>query len=82
MTATPVLSTIVAKKVTLKVGGAGRFIGLCPFHDERTPSFMVDDSAARFHCLGCGAKGDAMDFVFRTEPLLFRALLDWLGRTA
>lgn len=66
MTATPVLSTIVAKKVTLKVGGAGRFIGLCPFHDERTPSFMVDDSAARFHCLGCGAKGDAMDFVFRS----------------
>jgi DNA primase len=74
------LSTIVRHKVALECRAAGRFVGVCPFHEERTPSFTVDDTAARFHCFGCGARGDAMDFVLRTEPLLFRALLEWLGR--
>lgn len=74
------LSAIVRRKVALDCRAAGRFVGLCPFHQEQTPSFTVDDSVARFHCFGCGARGDAVDFVLRTEPLLFRALLEWLGR--
>lgn len=74
------LSIIVPRKVLLIERAPGRFVGCCPFHVEQTPTFTVDDSTARFHCLGCGARGDAVDFVLRTEPLLFRAILQWLGR--
>ena len=74
------LSTIVGRKVTLECRAPGRFVGLCPFHEEQTPSFTVDDSTGRFHCFSCGSRGDAVDFVLRSEPLLFRALLEWLGR--
>lgn len=74
------ISTIVGRKVTLECRAPGRFVGPCPFHDERTPSLTVDDGTGHFHCFGCGARGDAVDFVLRTEPLLFRALLEWLGR--
>lgn len=37
--------------------------GLCPFHEEKTPSFHVDPMAGRFHCFGCGLAGDALDFL-------------------
>ena len=74
------LSTIVANKVLLAERLPGRLVGCCPFHEEANPSFTVDDQAERFHCLGCGGQGDAVDFVLRTEPLLFKALLQWLGR--
>jgi DNA primase len=69
------LSVIVARKLLLVERKPGRFVGLCLFHAERTPSFMVDDATSRFHCLGCGARGDAVDFVLRTEPLLLTAIL-------
>jgi hypothetical protein len=44
------------------------------------PSLIVDDRARQFHCLSCGAQGNEVDFVVRTEPELQRAILDWLGR--
>jgi DNA primase len=46
---------------------------LCPFHDERTPSCKVDDEKGFFYCFGCGAHGDAIDFVRKTEHLSFPA---------
>ena len=77
---TMILSGIVARKMQLLERRPGRFLGRCPFHAELTPSFIVDDQAGRYHCVGCGAQGDAVDFVLRTEPLLFTALLQWLRR--
>ena len=70
----------IGRKVELQRGARDRLVGRCPFHVEHTPSLVVDDNAGEYHCLGCGVHGDAVDFVLRTEPLLFRALLEWLGR--
>jgi len=51
------LSAIVSKNLPLVERAPGRWLGLFPFHMEQTPSFMVDDAAEQFHCLGCGARG-------------------------
>src|ERR671916_2325093 len=48
-----------------------RFTGLCPFHDERTPSFSVRPDVGRYHCFGCGEDGDVFAFVQTTETLDF-----------
>jgi|TARA_R100000501_G_scaffold10060_3_gene19949 DNA primase len=62
------LSDIVGQSVELKRRGA-EFLGLCPFHDERTPSFSVNDAKGRFHCFGCGASGDVLDFVSHVQGI-------------
>jgi DNA primase len=56
-----------------------RFTGLCPFHDERTPSFSVNAEHKLFHCFGCGASGDAIGFVQETEGLDFRQAVEALA---
>ena len=48
------IDEVVAEQVTLRPGGVGSFKGLCPFHDERTPSFTVRPAVGRWHCIGCG----------------------------
>src|SRR3954447_4721943 len=53
--------------------------GLCPFHDERTPSFSVDAEKRLYHCFGCGASGDAFDFVRETEALSFKEAVEQLA---
>ena len=53
---------VVGRHVTLKKGGAN-FMGLCPFHDERSPSFSVSPVKQFYHCFGCGASGDAIKFL-------------------
>jgi hypothetical protein len=69
----------VRATVTLrKVGHA--FKGLCPFHGEKTPSFTVNPSRQRFHCFGCGADGDLIDWLMRTERLTFRDAAARAGR--
>jgi DNA primase len=64
------LSDIVGQRVTLKRSGRA-FKGLCPFHDEKTPSFQVDDTRQSYYCFGCGAKGDVIDFVMAYDHLPF-----------
>ena len=54
--------------------------GLCPFHQEKTPSFTVDERRGTFHCFGCGAHGNAIDFVMRTENLGFREVVERLAQ--
>ena len=56
-----------------------RFTGLCPFHDERTPSFSVDAERKLYHCFGCGEGGDAIRFVQETEALDFPEAVESLG---
>lgn len=64
-------SEIVGKKVRLKLRGK-EFTGLCPFHNEKTPSFSVNDQKGFYHCFGCGAHGDVISFVMNSEGLDYR----------
>ncbi|MCY3596289.1 MAG: DNA primase [Rhodospirillales bacterium] len=65
------LAAIVGQTVRLKAAGAGRHKGLCPFHDEKTPSFHVDETKGLYHCFGCKASGTAVNFVMQIENLSF-----------
>ncbi len=56
-----------------------RHVGLCPFHDERTPSFSVNAEHGLYHCFGCGASGDAISFVRETEGLAFAEAIEHLA---
>ena len=64
------LSDIVGKRVKL-VRKANRMNGLCPFHNEKTPSFYVNDAEGFYHCFGCNANGDAISFLRESEGLEF-----------
>ena len=70
----------VARDVTRLKAAGSRHKGLCPFHDERTPSFTVDDTKGVFHCFGCGESGDVYTFVQKTQALAFPEAVEWLAR--
>src|SRR3954468_19964040 len=55
-----------------------RYVGLCPFHQERTPSFGVSPERGTFKCFGCGEGGDAISFVEKHENLDFVGTIEWL----
>ena len=57
----------------------GRYTGLCPFHQERTPSFSCQPARGTFNCFGCGEGGDAITFVERSSRLDFVGAIEWLG---
>ena len=65
----PLVDT-VARRVRLTKRGR-EYTGLCPFHNEKSPSFTVSDDKGFFHCFGCGAHGDVIGFIMRTEGLTF-----------
>jgi DNA primase len=69
---------LVSSKTDLRRVGS-RWMGLCPFHDERTPSFSVNAEERLYYCFGCGAKGDAIAFVRETEALDFRDAVEQLA---
>ena len=75
------LSSVVAKRVRLTKKGR-EFEGLCPFHNEKTPSFFVNDDKAFYHCFGCGAHGDVLSFVINTEGLSFPEAVERLAGEA
>jgi DNA primase len=62
---------IVGEYVKLRKSGAQNFQGLCPFHQEKTPSFSVHATRQFFHCFGCGTSGDVFDFVKKIENITF-----------
>ena len=64
------LSNIINRKVKLVKKGRN-FLGLCPFHKEKTPSFNVNDEEGYYHCFGCGAHGDSISFVRNFENKSF-----------
>jgi DNA primase len=62
---------IVGERVPLRKAGGASWKGLCPFHGEKTPSFNVHGDKQFFHCFGCGASGDVIEFVKRSDSLPF-----------
>jgi DNA primase len=70
---------LVSSRVELKRAGANRLTGLCPFHDERTPSFGINPAEKVYHCFGCQASGDAFTFVMETEGVDFKGALEHLA---
>ncbi len=62
---------IVGDYVKLKKAGAQNFSGLCPFHNEKTPSFSVHQTRQFYHCFGCGVSGDVFSFVQKIENITF-----------
>lgn len=64
--------------VSLKRSGAA-FKGLCPFHEEKTPSFLVQAGDAHYHCFGCGAHGDAIAFLMHHQHLSFAQAVELLA---
>ncbi|WP_018111230.1 DNA primase [Thermus igniterrae] len=76
------LKEVVSRHVVLKPAGRGRWKGLCPFHQEKTPSFYVDEEKGLFHCFGCKAGGDLFAFVERMEGLDFAGALERLAEEA
>jgi len=70
---------VVRDHVTLRSAGVGSLKGLCPFHDEKTPSFTVRESAGTFHCFGCGEGGDVVAFVQKIDHLTFVEAIERLA---
>jgi len=69
---------VVSARTQLRKTGA-RYMGRCPFHEERTPSFSVNAADKLYYCFGCGAKGDLITFVRDTEQLDFAGAVEWLA---
>ena len=73
------LSEIISKKVTLKKKSENSFIGLCPFHSEKTPSFHVHDEKQFYHCFGCEKHGDIFSFTMEIDNIDFYSSLKYLA---
>jgi DNA primase len=74
-------SEVIGKRVRLIRRGR-EHVGLCPFHNEKTPSFTVNDDKGFFHCFGCGAHGDVIGFVMRSDNLSFPETVERLAGEA
>jgi DNA primase len=70
---------LVSARTDLRRAGPARYEGLCPFHDERTPSFGIDPTQKVYYCFGCQASGDVFTFVQETEGLDFKGSLELLA---
>ncbi|NEX17472.1 MAG: DNA primase [Halochromatium sp.] len=75
------IADIVGMRVQLKKAGS-ILKGLCPFHSEKTPSFIVTPSRQTYHCFGCGAHGNAIDFLIEHDRLEFREAIEELAHHA
>jgi DNA primase len=73
------IEDVVGEHVTLKTAGVGSMKGLCPFHDEKSPSFHVRPQVGLYHCFGCGEGGDVIDFVQKTAGLPFTEAVEYLA---
>ncbi|PHX60928.1 MAG: DNA primase [Actinobacteria bacterium] len=73
------IDDIVREYLTLKAAGGGSFKGLCPFHDERSPSFHVTPSRGMWYCFGCGEGGDVLSFVQKIDHLSFAEVVEKLA---
>jgi DNA primase len=70
---------VVSGRTQLRRASGSRFMGRCPFHEERTGSFSVNPVEKLYYCFGCGKGGDVISFVRETESLDFVGAVEWLG---
>ncbi len=73
------VADVIGDHVTLRSAGGGNFKGLCPFHEEKSPSFSVRPSVGSWHCFGCGEGGDVIEFLKRVEHLTFTEAVERLA---
>src|SRR5215207_202691 len=73
------IADMISESVTLRPAGGGNLKGLCPFHDEKTPSFTVAPARNVYYCHGCGQGGDAIKFLMDAEHLSFVESLERLA---
>ncbi len=73
------IADIIGERVALKSAGVGAMKGLCPFHDERSPSFNVRPQAGFYHCFGCGESGDVYSFLRKMDHLSFTEAVERLA---
>ncbi|MCI2266241.1 DNA primase [Sediminivirga luteola] len=76
------IDEVVSAHVTLKNAGVDSMKGLCPFHDERTPSFHVRPQAGMYHCFGCGESGDVFTFLQKMDHVTFAEAVERLAAQA
>ena len=74
------LEDVVREHVTLRSAGPGSLKGLCPFHDEKTPSFNIRPSVGAWHCFGCDEGGDVISFIQKVEHLTFAESVERLAQ--
>ena len=73
------IADIIGERVALKPAGVGSMKGLCPFHDERSPSFHVRPQVGFYHCFGCGESGDVYSFLRKMDHLSFTEAVERLA---
>ncbi len=73
------IAEVIGDYVTLRPAGGGNLKGLCPFHDEKTPSFSVRPSVGSFHCFGCQVGGDVISFLMQLDHLSFAETVERLA---
>ena len=73
------IALVIENFVPLKRSGNGRYVGRCPFHDDRSPSMNVNPSLGIYKCFACGAGGDVFKFVQEHEKLDFRGAVEWVA---
>ena len=76
---TDLAALVRSRGVDLKKHGSKDLIGLCPFHDDHDPSFVVTSAKGLYHCLGCGAAGNAIQFVEKYDGISFRHAFELLA---
>ena len=76
------VDAVIGEVVTLRSAGAGSLKGLCPFHDERSPSFHVTPARGLYYCFGCGEGGDVVDFLMKHDHLTFTEAIEKLANRA
>ncbi|MGQ0625719.1 MAG: DNA primase [Sporichthyaceae bacterium] len=76
------IEDVVGAQVGLRSAGGGSLKGLCPFHEEKSPSFNVNPAKGFYHCFGCGEGGDVIDFVMKTDHLSFAEAIERLAAKA
>lgn len=76
------IDAVVSEYLQLRNAGGGNLKGLCPFHDEKSPSFHVSPAKSLYHCFGCQEGGDTVDFIMKIDHLSFAETIERLASQA
>lgn len=71
---------LIDSRITLRKKTGSNFFACCPFHNEKTPSFSVSQTKQFYYCFGCGAHGNAIDFLLQYDRLTFPEAIETLAR--